>query len=103
MDELTLIIVRAIVAVAVTMITGFVVPILKNLAANIKDQNLRRAVEMSVLAAEQTITGGGDKKADVIKYMGEWCSEHNITITDKQLDSLIESAVFAMNQSKLTS
>lgn len=106
MNELTMIVLKIVVAVAVTLITGFLIPLLKNLIGNIKDQNLRNAVEAAVQAAEQTIKGSGAgaaKKEDVLKSMLDWCQEHGVNLTDKQLDQLIESAVFAMNNSKLSS
>lgn len=106
MNELTMIVLKIVVAVAVTLITGFLIPLLKNLIGNIKDQNLRNAVDTAVQAAEQTIKGSGTgaaKKEEVLKSMLDWCEEHGINLTDKQLDQLIESAVFAMNNSKLSS
>lgn len=106
MNDITMMILKIVVAVAVTLITGFLIPLLKNLINNIKDQNLKNAVEAAVQAAEQTIKGSGTgaaKKEDVLKSMIEWCAQHGINLTDKQLDQLIESAVFAMNNTKTSS
>lgn len=106
MSEISMMILKIVVAVAVTLITGFLVPLLKNLIANIKDQNVRKVIESAVQAAEQTIKGSGTgsiKKEEVLKFMSNWLIEHKVNLSPEQLDQLIESAVFAMNNTKLSS
>ena len=37
------------------------------------------------------------KKANVIAFITAWLNTHDIKITEEQLDTLIEAAVFSMN------
>ena len=51
----------------------------------------------------QTIKASGagtEKKAIVTEFLKEILTAKNISISDDQLDKLIEAAVFAMNNSK---
>ena len=50
---------------------------------------------------EQTIRESGQgkaKKAQVIAFVSAWLAEHDMYITEEQLDKLIEAAVFTMNK-----
>ena len=106
MNEISMMVLKIIVAVAVTAITGFLIPLLKNLVSNIKDENVRKMIESAVQAAEQTIKGSGmgpEKKEEVLDFVSEWLAKHKMNISPEELDQLIESAVFAMNNNKLSS
>lgn len=100
MDNLTYDIVRIIIAVAMALITAYLVPFLNSLAKNEKYARLVDFVETAVTAAEQTIKGdgrGGERKQEVVKAVREWLNGKGIKITDEQLDKLIESVVYQMN------
>lgn len=81
------------------VITYFVVPWLKTKISNQKLTTIEMWVNIAVAAAEQMKAAGlitGDKKTEVIKFI----RNKGITITDQELDALIEAAVFEINKAK---
>lgn len=101
MNELTFIILKIVISVAAAVISAYIIPLIKEKIAEIKDRRLYDAVEKAVRAAEQIIKGSGMghvKKDEVINYVTAWMLQHGITITQEQLDQLIEAAVFSMNK-----
>lgn len=101
MNDVTFMILKIVVSVAVALITVYVVPYLKELKNNEEYSALFEMVEVAVHAAEQTIkTGGADKKEAVMMYLTEWAKAHNITVSQEQINQLVEAAVFSMNQIK---
>lgn len=55
-------------------------------------------------SAEQTILGdktGPEKKTIVTKFLKKQLQKKNISISDEQLNTLIEAAVYAMKQEKV--
>jgi len=100
MNEITFNILKIVVSVSAALISAYVIPLLKQKIAEIKDRRLLDAVKMAVRAAEQTIKGSGTghlKKEEVIAFVTKWMISHGILITEEQLDQLIEAAVFSMN------
>lgn len=56
-------------------------------------------VSQAVRSAEQTITGsksGAERKAIVVNFIRSLLIKKNIDISDDQLDTLIEAAVYTM-------
>lgn len=83
------------------IITTYLVPYLKSLVDGYKYEQLLDTVKQAVEAMEQTVKESGQgkvKKAQVIAFVTAWLNEHNIQITEKQLDVLIEAAVHVMNK-----
>ena len=75
----------------------------KELVENTKYEWILKWVELSVKSAEQTFLGdktGQEKKAIVTEFIKGLLIKKNISISDEQLDTLIESAVFEMNGGK---
>lgn len=100
MNEFSFLILKLILAASASLITGYLVPVLKEYLDQMRNQKLAKAIQDAVKAAEQTFKGSGQgtaKKEDVLKSITEWLEEKGIRITDKQLDQLIESAVYALN------
>lgn len=99
MDDMTFIILKIVVSVAAALVTGFVIPLLKEKITDIRYQRLLDMVEVAVRAAEQTIGDGYGhvKKDEVIKFVTDWMLSHGIKVTEEQLDQLIEAAVYSMN------
>ena len=100
MNEITFNILKIVVSVSAALISAYVIPLLKQKIAEIKDRRLLDAVKTAVRAAEQTIKGSGMgnvKKDEVLTFVTMWLFDQGINITDKQLDQLIEAAVFSMN------
>lgn len=103
MDELTLMILKVIVSVCAALITAYVLPYIKTLKDDARYAKVIEVVKLAVRAAEQVIRdpkSGNIKKARVLKVVRKWLGEHNIDISEDEIDQLIESAVFAMKQGK---
>ena len=61
-------------------------------------------IDAVVRAVEQTVSEeihGKDKKDIAIKYINEILNQNGISISDSQIDKLIEAAVNAMNQQSI--
>lgn len=81
------------------IITYFVVPWLRAKASKEQLVSVEMWVNIAVAAAEQMKAAGlitGDKKTEVVKFI----RNKGITITDQELDALIEAAVFEINKAK---
>ena len=91
----------AIVVCCVAIVTRCLVPYLKSQVEASKYADLVDIVQTAVEALEQTIRESGQgkaKKAQVIAFVSAWLAEHDMYITEEQLDKLIEAAVFTMNK-----
>ena len=81
------------------VITYFVVPWLKTKLSNEKLTTIEMWVNIAVAAAEQMKSAGiivCDKKLYVIQFL----KGKGVTITDQELDALIEAAVYELNKAK---
>lgn len=86
-------IMEAIIALAVAVITAFVIPWLKGKIDADKLEQIKLWVTVAVEAAEQLYNGTGrgeEKKAYVVKFL----QEKGFTLDPDSLDKLIEAAVF---------
>lgn len=102
-NDVILMIVKVIVAVAATLITTYVVPALKAYVESHKESQLFGVIETAVRAAEQTVTGSGEgaaKKQQVELSVLKWAKEKGIDIDSKQLNQIIEECVYLLNQTK---
>lgn len=100
MNDVTFTVLKVVLSIACALITYYVVPLLKRWIQNNKDTELMKIVKIAVKAAEQTIRGEGKgpiRKEDVLEFIHEWLKEHNVEISEKQLDQLIEAMVYDMN------
>lgn len=100
MNDLTFMILKIIVSVSMALITLYLVPFLQGQVKNRQEEELLKIIDVAVRAAEQTLTGGSVKKADVLCFVSKWLGDHNIAVTDEQLDKLIEAAVYSMNNTQ---
>jgi hypothetical protein len=81
------------------VLTYFVVPWLKSKFSNEQLLNLGKWAKIAVTAAEQMKATGlitEDKKTYVVQFL----KDKGITITDQELDALIEAAVFEIDKTK---
>jgi len=81
------------------VLTYYVVPWLKNKATDDKLSTVEMWVNISVSAAEQIFKNsnmGETKKTYVLEFL----KSKGITITDQELDALIEAAVYEINKAK---
>ena len=105
MNEITLTITRCIVAIVAALISAYVIPYIKRLSQKEEYQRIVEMIETAVYAAEQTIKGDGkgkEKKEIVVQYACEWLNQHGISISEEQLDALIECAVYNLNTETFT-
>ena len=97
MEALTFDAFRMVVAVCAALITAFLTPYLYTLRDDKKYAKVFEIIKVAVRAAEQTFKEAGQgeaKKAEVLRFVTEWLNKRGISITDKELDNLIECAVF---------
>lgn len=89
----------ALIALIGAIITYFVIPILKVKISADNWKDIAKWVKIAVAAAEQMKAAGiisGPKKDFVITFL----KNEGITITDEELDALIEAAVLEINKTK---
>ena len=81
------------------IVTGIIIPLVKQKYRKEKVENVMAAVTIAVRAAEQIYkqTGQGDIKK---KYVLQQLEEKGIKISDAELDAMIESAVLELNRWK---
>lgn len=100
MNELTFNILKIVIAVATTLISVYVIPLLREKLQDAKYARLLEMVEVAVRAAEQTIKGSGMgavKKEQVIEFVTKWMYEHGVNITQDQLNQLVEACVYQLH------
>ena len=101
MNEILFEVLKAVLMLVIVLIARYAIPYIKLLVENTKYAWLVKWVELSVKSAQQTILGdksGPEKKAIVTKFIKDLLIQKNISISDEQLDTLIESAVYIMKQ-----
>lgn len=97
-DEITLEIMKAIIVIATIVVVRYLVPVLIENANNIQDARLRAFVKEAVYCAEQILKTGAEKKEFVVNLVVAWLKSQSVKVDKEQIEALIESAVFAMNQ-----
>ena len=83
------------------VITYYVIPILKSKVSDEKLSIVEMWVNIAVAAAEQMKVAGllpdGQEKKD---FVLQFIKDKGITITEQELDALIEAAVYEINKAK---
>lgn len=89
-----------ILSIVSVLITGVLVPLLKQKYGKEKIVNVMEAVDIAVKAAEQiyTKTGQGQLKK---KYVLMRLNEQGIKLSEKELDDMIEASVLELNRWKM--
>ena len=90
-------IIEAVAALIGVIITCVLIPYIKSKTTTEQQKEINAWVKIAVSAAEQLFTGSGrgeEKKAYVIA----WLKERGITVDEAELDALIESAVYELEQ-----
>lgn len=103
MNEVLFEILKAVIILSVTLLVRYAVPFMKLQIEETKYSWVTKWVELAVKSAEQTILGdksGPEKKAIVTKFIKDQLEAKKISISDDQLNTLIESAVYIMNGEK---
>lgn len=103
MNDILFEILKAVLVLVIVLLARYTIPYAKALLENSKYDWMVEWVVIAVKAAEQTIVGdkrGEEKKDAVISFVKKQLAEKNITLSDEQLNNLIESAVYALNSEK---
>ena len=81
------------------LLTTYVIPWVKSKTQNEKMHSLIDLATQAVLAAEQVhqSSTGAERKLIVTKFIKELLIQKNISISDEEIDMLIEAAVKQMN------
>lgn len=98
MNDITFEILKLVVMVAVLVITRYLVPWIKTKIDTDKLEVIAKWAKQAVLKAQQVMQSesGTEKKAVVTQFLKGILIEKNISISDEQLDTLIEAAVKQM-------
>jgi LL-H family phage holin len=103
MDNIIFYALQLVIVVAISLFTKYALPFLKAKVDMSKIEQIAYWVGKSVLAEEQTVIGekeGPKRKAKVTEFLKKLLIKKNISISDEQLNTLIEAAVKAMNDGK---
>lgn len=102
MNDVTFIIMKLVISICAALITAYVIPYIKTLRNDKRYASLLDMVEVAVKAAEQSLKNetGEFKKSEVLAYVAHWMDENGISITQEQLDNLIECAVYQLKQER---
>ena len=98
MNEIIFEVLRLIVLLAVFVVTCYLIPWVRGKIGQDKLDEITKWVNAAVLMAQQVYHAqtGAERKAIVIDLLKDILIAKNISISDDQLDVLIEAAVKAM-------
>ena len=102
MNDIPFLVLKVVTSIAVALITGYVVPALKNYIIRTQNQQVQDIIKTAVKAAEQTITGtkkGAIKKENVLAFVTDWLEDKGFNFSSAQLERMIEECVYLMNNS----
>lgn len=98
MDEILFEVLKCVVIVVCLLITRYVIPYLKQTIEKQQNEVLNTLVQIAVRYAEQCYDTGKEKKEIVTEFLKAQLQAKNISISDEQLNALIESAVYTLKQ-----
>ena len=98
MNEMIFEILKLIVMIAVFIVTCYLIPWVRGKIGQDKLDEITRCVNAAVLMAQQVYFAktGAERKAIVVDLLKNILIAKNISVSDEQLDILIEAAVKAM-------
>jgi LL-H family phage holin len=98
MDNMIFTIINFVLVVSIMIITKYIVPLIKEKLGVEKLAVAEKWAKYAVLTAQQTLQSstGVEKKAYVTEFLKELLTAKNISLTDEQINILIESAVKTM-------
>lgn len=98
MNEILFEILRLVVFLAVFVVTCYIVPWIRGKIGQDRMDAVTGWVNVAVLMAQQVYHAktGAERKAIVVELLKDILMAKNISISDRQLDILIEAAVKAM-------
>lgn len=98
MNDIIFEVIKIVVMVAVLVITRYLVPWIREKIGADKMMEIEKWVRFAVLKAQQVMQSatGEDKKAYVTEFLKQLLIAKNISLSDEQLEVLIEAAVKQM-------
>lgn len=104
MNEIVFEVLRLVVLLAVFVVTCYLIPWIRGKIGQDRMDAVAGWVNTAVLMAQQVYHAktGAERKAIVIELLKEILIAKNISISDSQLDMLIEAAVKAMKMKEGT-
>lgn len=105
MNEIIFEVLRLIVLLAVFVVTCYIIPWMRGKIGQDRLDAVTGWVNTAVLMAQQVYYAktGAERKAIVVDLLKDILMAKNISISDRQLDMLIEAAVKAMKMKEGTS
>ena len=102
MSDLLLDLIKALIVVSIVLVTRYFIPWLKEKVEASKYAWVVKWAQTAVDAMQQTgdKISNAEKKAKVVELLQELLIKKNISISDKELDAIIEAAVWAMKKAK---
>ena len=91
-------IVEAILALVAVVISSIIIPYIKKKTSVEQQKEIAGWVKIAVMAAEQIYVGFG-RGAEKKQYVLDWLAERNISVDGNEIDALIESVVYELNNS----
>ena len=101
MNDILFEVLKAVTVLVIVLFTRYAIPWIRMQVDNTKYAWVIQCAELAVRSAEQTILGnktGPEKKAIVTKFLREQLQQKNISISDEQLNTLIEAAVYTLKK-----
>ena len=101
MSEIMVEVTQAVIIICLVLLMKYLVPWIKAKIEESQYDWVAGVVEDAVLYAEQTIIGEhmGPRKIEVVtRYVKECLALKNISISDEQLRTIIESTVYTMKE-----
>lgn len=94
-SEIMQIVLDTIIAIAVILISRYIIPAIQNSTNNVVITQLSEWVKVAVYATEQIMksNSGEEKKQYVLNFIKELLESENINLTDGEINILIEAAV----------
>ena len=89
-------IIEAVAALIAVIITAVVIPYIKSKTTTQQQAQINAWVKIAVAAAEQIYKGSG-RGEEKKEYVINWLEERGFTLDEDELDALIESAVYELN------
>lgn len=98
MDEVLFNVLKAVIMVLVVVAIRYIIPLAKEFIGEKRLELIEKYVQSAVLMAQQVYwtEDGAERKAIVTEKLKELLEAKNISISDDQLDMLIEAAVKTM-------
>lgn len=99
-NEIIINFVGLVIGTGLAAIIIYAVSYFKDMRAKIKDERVEMIVDQAVAAAEQLLATqtGPEKKDAVIAWLEDYLNEKGIKVSANELNMLIESTVYYMNQ-----